>query len=268
MINTKYDKNYFKVGIFVLIGLGLIIFTLLIFGASKLFQPVFYVETYFDESIQGISEGVPVKYRGLQVGYVQDIAFADEIYNDNEHADSNVQMYNRSIYVRIAITSKLFTRRPRAKTIDLLTEEVKHGLRIKLVAQGLTGTSYLEFDYIKPTIAPPPMILTWQPRDFYVPSTTSTLTRLSENAQYIMNELRDINFKEVFSDFDLLVKTMTKMSVKIEGVLDPVNGSLAVTLRNFKAVSDNLQVVTNQLKLNPSSMVFGSPPPLLNPRKL
>jgi len=258
------DTSYFKIGSFVLVGLGLIIFALLVFGSSKLFQPIVYVETYFEESIQGISEGTPVKYRGLQIGYIKKIAFTNEIYED--HKDADIKMYNRSIYVRIAITSKLFTRLSGDEVRQFLSKEVAQGLRVKLVAQGLTGISYLELDYVYPI--PPLHPITWSARDFYIPSVTSTLTRLSENAQYIMNELKDVNFKKIFQDFNLLTVSLNQAASKTDKSLSQINNPLAITMQNFKVISNNLRTLSEQLKLNPSSMVFGSPPPPLDPSKL
>ncbi|MEI8055012.1 MAG: MlaD family protein [bacterium] len=252
------DTSYFKIGSFVLVGLGLIIFALLIFGSGKLFQPVVYVETYFEESIQGITEGTPVKYRGLQIGYVKKIAFTSEIYED-DHKDSDMEMHNRSIYVRIAITSKLFTQLSNDEVRQLFSKEVAQGLRVKLVAQGLTGVSYLELNYIDPI--PPVHPITWRTNDFYIPSVTSTLTRLSESAQYIMNELKDVNFKKIFQDINSLTISFAQVTSRI-------NNPLTIIMQNLKVASSNLRMLSEQLKLNPSSMVFGSPPPPLDPSKL
>lgn len=259
------DTSYFKIGSFVLVGLGLIVFALLIFGSSKLFQPVVYIETYFEESIQGISEGTPVKYRGLQIGYVKKIAFTSEIYGDDNNG-TDIKMHNRSIYVRIAITSKLFTQLSSSEAQQFLSGEVAQGLRVKLVAQGITGVSYLELNYVDPI--PPFSPVPWHTNDFYMPSVTSTLTRLSENAQYIMNELKDVNFKKIFQDFNLLTVALAQVASKTDNSLSQINNPLIVTMQNFKVISNNLRMLSEQLKLNPSSMVFGKPPPPLDPSKL
>jgi paraquat-inducible protein B len=259
------DTSYFKIGSFVLVGLCLIIFALLIFGSSKLFQHVVYIETYFEESIQGISEGTPVKYRGLQIGYIKKIAFTSEVYED-KHKSPNIEMHDRSIYVRIAITSKLFTRLSSDEVRQFLSKEVARGLRVKLVAQGLTGVSYLELNYVDPI--PPLHSIAWHTNDFYMPSVTSTLTRLSESAQYIMNELKDVNFKKIFQDINLLTVSLTQVASKTDNSLSRINSPLAIIMQNLKVISNNLRMLSEQLKLNPASMVFGSPILPLDPSKL
>lgn len=266
MMNNNSDISYFKIGSFVLIGLGLIVFALLMFGLSELFQPVVHVETYFRESIQGVSDGTQVKYRGLQIGYVDKIAFTSEEYG-NDVEGSGVKIHNRSIYVRIAITSKVFTHLARDRVEELFAREVEHGLRIKLAAQGLTGISYLELNYVDPKSSDPYNI-TWHPHDIYIPSTTSALTKLSENAQYIMNELKDINFKKIFNDFDVLTVSLAKVASKTDNSLSQINDPLVTAMQNFKIISTNLRQFSEQLKINPSSIVLGKPPLPLDPSKL
>ena len=257
------ETSYFKIGVFVLVGLGLIIFAVLIFGSSKWFQSVVYIETYFEESVQGISDGAPVKYRGLRIGYIKEIAFTSEIYKNH----LNTQIHNRSIYVRIAITSKLFTQLKEHDFIKLLSEEVEHGLRVKLVTKGLTGVNYLELDYVDPKSNPPPVI-NWQPKDFFVPSVTSTLAQLSENIQYIISELKGVDFKKLFQDIDKLTVTLAHTAIATEQSLNHVDSFLETALRNFKVIAGNLRVLSEQLKLNPSSIIFGKPPSPLDPSKL
>ena len=55
--------------------------------------------------------------------------------------------------------------------------EVERGLRVRLAPQGITGTSYLEIDYVDP---PPPMLpIDWTPDNVYIPSAPSTVTARS-----------------------------------------------------------------------------------------
>lgn len=264
--HANNDENrYFKIGAFVLVGIGLIIFALLVFGSSKLLEPIVYVETYFEESIQGISDGTPVKYRGLQIGYVKEIAFTTEIYHNHENLSK--KMHARSIYVKIAITSKLFTELTEEELEQFLSKEINNGLRVRLITQGLTGTSFLGFDYVDPRINPIPQ-LAWKPKYFYVPSVTSTLTRLSENTQYILNELKDIDFKKIFSDLNTLTLTMDRVTGKTENLLDQIDYPLDRIIQNLNIISDNLLMVTNRVKLKPSEVIFSSYPPPLDPGKL
>jgi ABC-type transporter Mla subunit MlaD len=265
MDRNKDKVHYFKIGIFVLIGISVIVFSLLILGANKILQPIVYVETYFEESVQGIANGTPVKYRGLQVGYIKEIDFTSEEYKSGEgNADKS---HLRSIYVKIAITSRLFTNQSSEELKRFLAKEISQGLRIKLVTQGLTGTSYLEFDYVNPKTSPL-HILNWHPKFFYVPSVPSTLSRLSENAQSIINELKDIDFKQLFFDLTKLTHSLSRVSGQAEVLLNQMNQPLVVAAQNLQVVSSNLLTLSNRVKLRPSTLIFSSSPPPLDPKKL
>lgn len=65
-----------KVGAFVLAGLGLLIFFVFAIGDfSTYFQPGYQLRVLF-ESANGLTEGSPVQYAGVEVGKVQAIRFA------------------------------------------------------------------------------------------------------------------------------------------------------------------------------------------------
>ena len=267
------DINYFSIGTFILAGIALIVAALLIFGSNKLFRTTVYVETYFEESVQGISEGYPVKYRGLQIGYVKRIAFTSEVYGYLNHSNSN-GMQSRSIYVLLAITSKLFTNLSKAELNNLINKEVASGLRVKVTPQGLTGTTYIELNYVNPALYPP-LKISWRPRHVYIPSAPGAFTQISDNVQHILLELKDVNFKKLFSDTNNLITSLDQSTKKIDQLIGKtgqlvgkVNSPIDKTLKNFLDVSENLRILSDQIKLYPSQLIFGGAPPPLDPGKL
>ncbi|MCL5260252.1 MAG: MlaD family protein [Gammaproteobacteria bacterium] len=265
MTTRNLEANYFKIGFFVLIGISVIILALLAFGSSKLLRRTVYIETYFDESIQGITEGSPVKYRGLQIGYVKEIAFTNEIYHKNEI--TSPRLHSRSIYVKIAITSKLFTHLNKDELERLLTDEVASGLRVKLEAQGLTGITYLEFNYVDPKNNPPPEI-SWKPEYFFVPSATSTFNMLSKSMRDVFLKLKDVDLKGLTTSIEDAAHSVSSFSHKAEDFFDHNDLPLETTLWNLKNVSDNLRILSEQLNFYPTEIIFGKEPPLFDPSKL
>ena len=265
MTTKNLEANYFKIGFFVLIGISVIVLALLAFGSSKLLRRTVYIETYFDESIQGITEGSPVKYRGLQIGYVKEIAFTNEIYHKNEI--TSPRLHSRSIYVKIAITSKLFTHLNKDELERLLTDEVASGLRVKLEAQGLTGITYLEFNYVDPKNNPLPEI-SWKPENFFVPSAPSTLNILSKSMREVFLKLKDVDLKGLTTSIEDAASSVSHFSHKAEGFFDRNDLPLETTLWNLKNVSDNLRILSEQLNFHPTEIIFGKEPPLFDPSKL
>lgn len=164
MTTPSRQTNYFSIGLFILVGIALIISAILLLNNQKLFSKTTYIETYFNESVQGLSTGSPVKYRGLDIGYVKNIAFVNEVY---PHKMLLTPPYNRYIYVKMAITSSFLTRPARKLKEPFATEEINKGLRVKLAQQGLTGNAYLELNYVDPK-ANAPLPIIWEPAHYYI----------------------------------------------------------------------------------------------------
>ena len=58
-----------------------------------------------------------------------------------------------------------------------LPKEVERGLRTRLTSQGVTGTAYIEVDYLDPAKYPP-LPIDWVPEHPYIPSAPSVLSRI------------------------------------------------------------------------------------------
>src|SRR5215813_7267425 len=63
--------NPTTIGLFIVIGLALGVSGLLLFSSSKLFARTHDCIVYFNESLNGLNEGAPVKYRGVRIGSVK-----------------------------------------------------------------------------------------------------------------------------------------------------------------------------------------------------
>lgn len=68
----------FAVGLFITSGIVLAVFALILLGATKFYKTGAYYVTFFDESVQGLSQDAPVKYRGVPVGRVEKIQVAPD----------------------------------------------------------------------------------------------------------------------------------------------------------------------------------------------
>ncbi len=95
--------NYFKLGLFVIGAVVAGAIVLVVIGSGRWFQPKLTIETYFNESVQGLDIGSKLKYRGVAIGEVTRIGFT---YNKYQQ-DKPMQQRARYVLVEAQIQPKL-----------------------------------------------------------------------------------------------------------------------------------------------------------------
>jgi phospholipid/cholesterol/gamma-HCH transport system substrate-binding protein len=77
------STNHWKLGLFVVVGFALTLCTIAVLGARSMRKEVVRYVSYFDESVQGLEVGSPIKFRGVTIGTVGKI----EIAPDHRHVE-------------------------------------------------------------------------------------------------------------------------------------------------------------------------------------
>jgi phospholipid/cholesterol/gamma-HCH transport system substrate-binding protein/paraquat-inducible protein B len=193
--------SYFKIGLFVIAAIVIAVIGIVVLGAGTFFQKKALVETYIDESVQGLDVGSPVKFRGVPVGNVERISLTSAEY-------STVRQY---VLVRMSISSNMFQFPVNNPNSPELKRELDRGFRVRLAAQGLTGVAYLETDYLDPE-RNPPLEIDWQPAYPYIPSTLSRITQLSEAVERIVQNIGDIDISQLTESVQKSLDAMTKVA--------------------------------------------------------
>ncbi|MBF0480524.1 MAG: MCE family protein [Desulfovibrionaceae bacterium] len=201
------QTRYFKLGLFILIGFFFLTGAVIILSMDFFSENNVMMETYLNESVQGLDIGSPVKFMGVKVGNIKKIDFSYNKY----HNDGG--MRHRYVIIEMSIDPKLALGKTDRKLIGpLLLEEISHGLRIKIAPQGITGTAFLEMDYIDPRrVADLP--IDWEPQYYYIPSTRGTFARLEEimdTASKTLNKLSLVDYEAVFKELEHLLVSMNK----------------------------------------------------------
>src|SRR6056297_2746179 len=71
-------RTQFSVGLFVVLGMAVVVIFILWLGLMQYFQEGRKYVAFFDESVQGLSKDSAVKYRGVDIGRVDDIRVAPD----------------------------------------------------------------------------------------------------------------------------------------------------------------------------------------------
>ena len=200
--------HYFKIGIFVLIAVVLILVAVVIFGAGLLAQNELHFESYFAESITGLSVGSPLEFRGVRVGHVREIGFVGNVY-DLEEINGVVSRY--APYVRVVTTV------PRTKMPDFATGQVEtvlrqmieRGARVRVTSNILTGQAYLEMNYLDPNRFPVEPV-PWQPKYVRIPSAPGELTTIKDSIDNILHQMQEIDVKGLILAFQKVLASLDR----------------------------------------------------------
>lgn len=180
------QSDYFKLGVFVIIGSAMLVVVVMVLGAGEYFKETYTMETYIAESVNGLEVGSPVKLKGVQVGSVSHIGFVANKYDDSY----------RYVLVECALEPRKLGSQDHDEFLRTLDEDVKRGLRVRPTTLGLTGQLYLNLDYLDPETNKPPKI-SWQPEFAYVPSAPSTLNRLEAALSSISGFLSGLKKEDI-----------------------------------------------------------------------
>jgi ABC-type transporter Mla subunit MlaD len=229
------DTNYFKLGLFVIGAVIAGIIVLTIIGTGRWLKPRTTIETYFNESVQGLDIGSKMKYRGVTIGEVTRISFTYVQYEQ----DKPMNQRKRYVLVEAQIEPRLVG----GKAANDITSaessklEVERGLRIHLAPQGITGTNYLELDYVD---QPAPMLpIDWTPDHIYIPSTPSTVTTFVNAASDILDRLRHLDLEGTIANMNKLLQTTNERVAGLDTTR--ITEHTDRTLSKLDATLDGLQ---------------------------
>ncbi|AQQ08791.1 paraquat-inducible protein B [Sedimentisphaera cyanobacteriorum] len=219
------EPNYFNIGLFLLTALLLLVVGVVVFGTGAVGAKKIYMESYFDESIQGLSVGSPLKYRGVEIGRVESIDLASKVYN-SQLKDNQINKYGKYVRVVTAVD-------PQSAPESLIKKDdlSETNLRVRVTAQGITGISFLDVDYFTPAEDYPVLEYSWEPEYKCIPSTESMMNSFLSKAEDIMKEVSKVKFGQISSELNALLSKTNKAvdDTRIEKLSD-----------NFIALTDDL----------------------------
>ncbi len=235
--------NYYKIGVFVIIGFVIAVVGIVVFGAGKFFRAKIMEETYFNQSVQGLEVGAPVKLQGVQVGNVKEISFVFNHYKTTHtYVLVRFEVYPELVGQR-KILGRVATEEERKETLN---ELIKKGLRLQLDSSGITGVAFLNFIYLDPKQYPP-LKIDWEPEYVYIPSAPGTITVVTQAIENLTKELEAIDIKGITNKVDLILANTNKaiddaqiatLSKDIRGLI----GSLNTSTKNLNSIMQSKEV--------------------------
>ncbi|MGK7865064.1 MlaD family protein [Falsiroseomonas sp. E2-1-a4] len=194
---------YARVGALVLVGIVLAVAFVLFLAGGRGLQATQMFETYFEESVQGLDVGAPVRYRGVAVGRVTQIGLVTAEYP--RPAGVAYSAGFQRVFLRFGLDLRQV-----GETPDI-SEAVRLGLRARITAQGITGVNYLELDFVSPQRFPV-TAQPWQPQYPVIPGVPSTVAQVTNAAELLIQRLADLPVDQISNDIAGLLSNLNRQT--------------------------------------------------------
>lgn len=206
----RQQAHYFKIGLFVVGATILAVVGITVLGGGKWFERVTMVETYFNESVQGLEIGAPVRLRGVRMGRVESIRLAREEYNIAFNPEVGPLPYKGVVVVRMSVRLSVAAHFPEKDEEMRIRKAVDAGWRFRLASKGITGVLYIESEFVDPERYPP-MEIAWTPNTPYIPSAPSTIMEIGTDLRSITRKLEQVDIEKITKDLDTLLTSVTQL---------------------------------------------------------
>ena len=226
----------FKVGVFVLVSVALGLGSVIALGSGSMFKETATIETSTTDSVNGLQLGSPVKYRGVPIGEVTAIAFADRYYNEEGTDDASFD-FASPVVIRMKVRLDVFGPEQTELFTDDLENGVARGLRARLTSAGLTGGLFVDLDLNDPTqfVAVKPR---YTPAYPYVPSAPSNLDQLIDRIGVIATNLSQVDFASIGSS---LQRTIEDIDGVVNRRVDPMLADARAFIGELRTSNERVQ---------------------------
>ena len=258
----KKEPNRKTVGLFLVIGFALFLGLVGQSVLSKIHADTKgVVVMYFNESLQGLSEGAPIVFQGVEIGKVTRI----QLVTDKSNSKFGVLVFARLKHIGIVSEDSIWDKF--WKKENLLGKMVANGLRARLTTQSyLTGQLMIELVMLPDTEAK----IEHHKNDHF-PQIPTVLSKREELARGLdalkvqetidrFNHVTEVLGKEL----PVLLPALTQSSqnldrtlAKVAGSSDETIASLNEALHEISDAAKSLQNLTDYLERHPESLLKG-----------
>ncbi len=268
--------NEKAIGVFVIASIVLVIAFVMIFGSASLFSQKKTFVLYFKDSVNGLEQGAPVKFKGVQIGQVKNIIL---------QVNMKKQTLNLPIIIEIDSTHLTEVGGGMRKDNKFINYMIEQGLQAQLKSQSLiTGQLYIEMNFDPKTPAVYKENVTRYKQIPTITSSAEAMTDAVETAKATMKaitklinskELKDaiISFRvtmdsinnrvdsaevsQMLQSADKAFVSAQEVLLKVDTKMDPVIQSAQEDLGKLSSALTSFTVLTDYLSRHPEALILG-----------
>ena len=205
-------NDYYKLGLFIIIGASMLISVIIILGAGRYSRP----PTPLRPISTNRSTGWPWARRSSSVASRSARPVRNQLRT--QHIQRQRDQEHALCIRECDINPELFDDISEEKFKIRVKGEVERGLRVRPTSLGLTGQLFLNIVYDDP-LTSTPLTINWTPRYSYIPSAPSTLSQVEGAITTIsktLSSLKQEDLEAIISDVKSIVNTIAEF-MKTEG---------------------------------------------------
>jgi paraquat-inducible protein B len=224
----------FKLGLFVIGGLTLVVVALLVFGLRRRLEPRVGFETYVTDSGR-LRAGSVVKLNGVNVGEVTRLEFSWNEYPGGTPA--SVVVHFEVLAHALPGSAELF-----------IDQAVPRGLRAIVDTEGISGVTVLSLTNVDPA-ENPPLQVSWIPRHPVVPSAPSELDRIVRSVRTTLASVQRIDFERIGAQLDDLLDAANATLRQLDRLdVQRLSGHLSASADRIGAASDDIGALARETR--------------------
>lgn len=220
--------NATTIGLFVIGALVLAVLGVSVFASQSLFRTQTTFISYFDESVNGLDVGAPVKFKGVPIGQVSEILVRLDL---EEETFQVPVLYD----IDLAPLTNMRGRAVDLSNPQVLQRQIDEGLRAQLQMESfLTGKLYVELTFVETAEA---TTITDASTSFpEIPAILSPMGRLGEEASGLVSNLSRFDVNTINEN---LIELLVKTNAKIEDLdAKAINDSLLLAVTSVRDLAD------------------------------
>lgn len=226
--------NPTAIGVFIVVAALLAVFAVVVFDSSRFFTKKQRIVMYFDESVNGLDIGAPLKFKGVRIGQVVKIYI--DFNQSDEHtsipviAEIDVTHFRENLGAKMDITSEA--------VIQQMIEQ--DGLRARLQQSSfVTGLLFVELNYHKKAPAARYVQGNNPNYDTYpeIPTLPGNMAQLLENITTTLTKVSEMDLVGISQKANsILAKVDSGMG---EIAFAQINAELVGSLTNMRELTGN-----------------------------
>ncbi len=252
------------IGAFVVGALALAVSAVVLIGGGRLFSDQVELVAFFPGSVNGLSVGAPVKFKGVEIGQVSKILFAvDEAYRTDFH-----------IPVFFELDPAKMTRHGAVVTAEDLSDKgiledlYESGMRAQLVPESfVTGVLYVELNVHPDTEYRLHLDEDSELRE--MPTLPTDIEQATSAAKQILAKFEELDIAALVESVDETFTDIHKLfaSPELKQVIDNLNRALAdadKAMVSVRKLADSARVDVNSVSTSLNSTLARSEKTLRN----